>query len=343
MERIKQKMEAARRQRKTLQQRQVTPSEAPGMYGRPIRLPDFKRFYTLLADGLRRYPWAVVVSAAVLLVWWLGSGSEPEDTRAGSPGLAPFPGGAETADLTLTDSTAEALETQAASLKERVARLTVSVADLENRLSHISTLADSVIDKVQRLAAIQPVGKPAAQPAAKGTDHAVAAAGRLQTVPGSLPGEPETPPAGVSTAMTGKTTAGKPGTKVPAEPARASQAAPPAAMQQPDSSGPEKTATGASAANGLPEAADNSPGGNGAADKPWVINLASSPSKADAERFAARARSRDIETELQPVSVKGRQYWRVQITGFPSREAARAYAATAREKLGLKDVWVTTR
>lgn len=81
------------------------------------------------------------------------------------------------------------------------------------------------------------------------------------------------------------------------------------------------------------------------ADKagPWVINLLSSSSKVDADRMEEKARSRAIQTEQQPVIVKGNQYWRVQIAGFPTEEAARAYANTAKEKLGLQDVWIMKR
>jgi hypothetical protein len=83
--------------------------------------------------------------------------------------------------------------------------------------------------------------------------------------------------------------------------------------------------------------------GNAAKGGPWVINLISSPSKADADHFAATARSRNIQTEQQHVVVKGKKYWRVQITGFATADEARAYAGTASDKLGLRDVWITSR
>ena len=76
---------------------------------------------------------------------------------------------------------------------------------------------------------------------------------------------------------------------------------------------------------------------------PWVINIASSQDKADANRLAEKARSSDFQTELQQVTVKGRQYWRVQITGFATKEEARATSGSVKEALGLKDVWITTR
>jgi hypothetical protein len=77
-----------------------------------------------------------------------------------------------------------------------------------------------------------------------------------------------------------------------------------------------------------------------AAAGPWVINLASSPYKSAADQFAARARTKGIPAELVKAEVKGRDYWRVQLTGFASKDAARTYAGPAKEKLGLKDVWI---
>jgi uncharacterized Zn finger protein len=71
-----------------------------------------------------------------------------------------------------------------------------------------------------------------------------------------------------------------------------------------------------------------------------VINLISSQDKAAVDRFAARARTKGIPAELVKAEVKGRDFWRAQLTGFASRDAARAYAGPAKEKLRLKDVWI---
>jgi cell division septation protein DedD len=76
------------------------------------------------------------------------------------------------------------------------------------------------------------------------------------------------------------------------------------------------------------------------ASGPWVINLISSQDKAAVDRFAARARTKGIPAELVKAEVKGRDFWRAQLTGFASRDAARAYAGPAKEKLRLKDVWI---
>jgi SPOR domain len=87
----------------------------------------------------------------------------------------------------------------------------------------------------------------------------------------------------------------------------------------------------------------NQPAASTVNEGPWVINLASSQSKVDADRLAERARSRDIQTEQQQVTVKGKRYWRVQITGFTTAEAAKEYAGTIKETPGLKNLWISTR
>jgi hypothetical protein len=72
----------------------------------------------------------------------------------------------------------------------------------------------------------------------------------------------------------------------------------------------------------------------------WVINLLSDPNKALAERFAARARDRGVPVEENRSEVKGRVFWRVQITGFGTMSEARAHAEEVKAKLRLKDVWI---
>ena len=82
---------------------------------------------------------------------------------------------------------------------------------------------------------------------------------------------------------------------------------------------------------------------NTGAAPPWVVNLASLPDKADADRFAARARSKDIQVEQYAVIIKGKEYWRVQASGFLTVTEARSQANIIKKKLGLKDVWITKR
>jgi cell division septation protein DedD len=102
---------------------------------------------------------------------------------------------------------------------------------------------------------------------------------------------------------------------------------------------PEQTAT--AAAVRAVEAVLDTPAD--AANGPWLINLVSLYDKAAADRFVATAESKGVRVTQNRVTVKGREVWRVQISGFATQQEARAYGATAGEKLGLKDVWVFKR
>jgi hypothetical protein len=78
-----------------------------------------------------------------------------------------------------------------------------------------------------------------------------------------------------------------------------------------------------------------------AARGPWLINLASLDNQPAADRFSTRARTRGIPVEQQVVTVKGQQRWRIQVTGFASADEARINAGSIKEKLGLKNIWIT--
>jgi cell division septation protein DedD len=79
---------------------------------------------------------------------------------------------------------------------------------------------------------------------------------------------------------------------------------------------------------------------NISAKSPWVVNLVSLSNKADADRFSARAKSKDIQADQYAVTVKGKQYWRVHVSGFSTAAEAKFQANIIKEKLGLKDVWI---
>lgn len=74
---------------------------------------------------------------------------------------------------------------------------------------------------------------------------------------------------------------------------------------------------------------------------PWVINLASFLNKADAENFLENAESRGVTAGLYPVTVNGKIYWRVRVPGFATAAEAKTKTSLIKEKLGLKDVWIT--
>ena len=72
----------------------------------------------------------------------------------------------------------------------------------------------------------------------------------------------------------------------------------------------------------------------------WVINLLSDPNEALAKQFVAKAHEHGITVEQNRTEVKGRVFWRVQITGFETASEARAHAEEIKAKLHLKDVWI---
>jgi cell division septation protein DedD len=86
-------------------------------------------------------------------------------------------------------------------------------------------------------------------------------------------------------------------------------------------------------------AAAQSPAGDG----PWVLNLVSLFDQAAANDFVGKARSSGIPVEQNQMLVKGKPVWRLQVSGFASREAARRYAEANKNKLGVKNVWIFKR
>jgi len=73
---------------------------------------------------------------------------------------------------------------------------------------------------------------------------------------------------------------------------------------------------------------------------PWIINLLSSRKRQDAEELAVKATENGIPVEINKAIIKGREYWRLQITGFSNAREARAYAESVKPKLGIEEVWI---
>lgn len=69
----------------------------------------------------------------------------------------------------------------------------------------------------------------------------------------------------------------------------------------------------------------------------------SSIDRRDLERIARRAESADIPTLLTSADIKGRQYWRLQVTGFKSLAKAKARAPAIQQALGIREVWFLKR
>jgi hypothetical protein len=79
------------------------------------------------------------------------------------------------------------------------------------------------------------------------------------------------------------------------------------------------------------------------ASGPWAINLMSSLDRQYLESVARRAQSADIPTVLTSAKVKGKLYWRLQVTGFRSLAEAKARASVIQQSLGIEDVWFLKR
>ncbi len=73
---------------------------------------------------------------------------------------------------------------------------------------------------------------------------------------------------------------------------------------------------------------------------PWIINLLSSRKKLDTDRLARIAESHSIPVVQSRAIVKGKEYWRLQVTGFNTASEAKNYAIPVKQKLGIKDVWI---
>ncbi|MDX1697441.1 MAG: SPOR domain-containing protein, partial [Thiohalobacterales bacterium] len=76
---------------------------------------------------------------------------------------------------------------------------------------------------------------------------------------------------------------------------------------------------------------------------PWAINLMSSVDRDYVANAATKARNRGIQAELNSADVGGKQYWRLQVTGFKSLVAARSRAAEIKQILGIDEVWFHKR
>jgi len=75
-------------------------------------------------------------------------------------------------------------------------------------------------------------------------------------------------------------------------------------------------------------------------DGPWGINLLTLYNKTAATQFTAEARAHGIRADTKQDTVRGKQVWRIQVSGFSTRDEASAYGDTTKEKLGLTSVWI---
>jgi SPOR domain len=302
----------------------VPPAEAMINRKSSTRGLSFKRFIAMLDNNLWLLSGMTLGITALIISWWILSGQGPGGTRLfnnGQETRAP-----QTSQQTNTggNQAIEQLEDRLTGLVDRVEMLSDSITYLESKLIRAHVLTDSIITADQKLAAPRSPEHPVSARTAQVMENPPLAAASPKNADADTFKTPWHNSAEFTAGhqkttgiVTKVSTAGK------------------APNLQSDSTPPETRGPGTDALAGM-----QSNSGKGG---PWVINLASSPNQADADRFAAKARSRGIETQMQQVIVKGEQYWRVQTSGFSTMHEAQAYAGALRETLGLKEVWITTR
>jgi len=297
MERIKQKLDEARKKRENFLQGSAYSGST--LRDRHSFIPKYdsvtglggKRTLLLLIA-------AVIITSAMLILWLISSNENRNDSfsKVGVHGTQQT--------IQAMSTTVEQMNNKIGALAVQIDALSKSISSLESRLTNTPVSLDTITatDTTQPITA----GNKAQQQILK-------AENAIEKLP---------PPASGSSVTESKVTK---------------------SLQ----SSPEQVTTDSSStlatAMKRPTDKHEKPASEASNNGPWVINLVSTSSKIDAERLAKKALSKNIQTELQQTTVKGTKFWRVQITGFPTADDAKAYAVTAKKQLGLNDTWIMKR
>ena len=275
---------------------------------------------------------------ALIIGWWIVSGQEPDGIRLFNKPEQP----SQQTD-TVGKQTMEQLEVQLTVLIDRVEMLTNSINYMDSKLIHTHALIDSISTAKQRAASTAPK-QPVADKAVWVIDELPppAAGQTIRETPADL----TTSSRGTTAPSTAVATTDTSFSRLPDDVLHGSRASrtDTVAVKQPTSGKTLQQAPHTAAVTEYgPSVSKHQTPVNEPKAGPWIINLTSSSSQAVADRFAANAQSRGIETRQQQVTVKGKHYWRVQTTGFSSAAEAKTKASQIKEKLGLKDVWIVHR
>jgi len=350
LERIKQQLEVARKQREQLQHEHTTSAEGVGHRERNPNRSNKNRFITLKDNNMRFLMVMVALIVLVTIIWWSISGQEPGRIRLSDSDLL------ELHQTSAAGSSAfEKLEVRIADLIKHLDVLTESVTHLESKLISAHLIADTIIEAEKELAsstshklqAITEAEQIFVTPPPADTGQSRKETNVAKTLAQATDGiatKHQDRTAIDATASIESHTTRMPDSMVSEPPASLSSGADTIEDEQPIALNTPYTATSKAAVMEDQEPVTKAqPAVSVDKNGPWVINLVSTSNKADADRLAKKALSRDIQTEQQQITVKGTQYWRVQIIGFSTKEQANAYADIAKEKLGLKDVWIMKR
>jgi len=73
----------------------------------------------------------------------------------------------------------------------------------------------------------------------------------------------------------------------------------------------------------------------------WIINLESFNASDDANAYATRLTQRDIHADVMAIQIKGKAWYRVRLTGFPSKREAEKQRLILVKKLSLNSAWIS--
>ena len=75
----------------------------------------------------------------------------------------------------------------------------------------------------------------------------------------------------------------------------------------------------------------------------WVVNASSHTNEELATKESARLLNLGLNPEVHTATIKGRTWYRVQITGFASKDEAKAKLRDLQQRLGIKGAWIGKR
>jgi len=73
----------------------------------------------------------------------------------------------------------------------------------------------------------------------------------------------------------------------------------------------------------------------------WIINLESFNAQNDANAYTAKLRRHDIHADVMAIQIKGKAWYRVRLTGFPSKREAEKQRLILVKKLSLNSAWIS--
>jgi hypothetical protein len=319
-----------------------TPPAGPGHRKGSAFPYRIKRFFSMLDNNLWLLSGMAVGLAILVIAWWIASDQWAGRARLHDPEPPEFgqPVAAGSRDI-------EKLEEQLTGLNDRMKMLTDSITYLESKLLRAHVIVDSIITAEQKhtssISREQPTPAESVQVVEKLPPSAAgqtAAEEDLAETPRPVSSGLTAAPRNATVVAAARSPAGGPSVNQPTTQSLPPAPEAPGTATLTDTQSNTGTATAAVLQAPVTKKITATNPRNGGA---WVVNLTSAPSQADADRFAAKARSMGIETQQQQVTVKGARYWRVQTTGFSTTAEAQVYAATVRKMLGLRDTWITRR